>query len=363
MNRRQLLVALGLGAVAATTDTPTSANAHALVGLEQGNLSGDISMLTRQPSGYVYVRDSIVYRLPRSRKRRMAWTVDDGTSVTMINNYVNWVKQHNLRLTFFVYSDMHGWRTLAAKIRPLVATGQIQIANHTARHPDLTKLSTHQIQKELWDCHKFIVKHYGVDARPYFRPPYGAVNHHVVKAAAAIGYTKPIMWSGTLADATRISTTGIWNNVRQYMGNEVIMLAHANNTQTAHLFARILRRIRSKRLALVTLQDALSPRPKPPSVLHATVSGTSVSLTWSTVTNAQFYEVVYWESGIRKTLTVASRVHTFTGLIPGRQYQFRVASSVFGVKSGLSAGSNFVKIASPTPQPSPSAPEPNPSIT
>ena len=295
----------------------------------------------------------------------MAWTVDDGTSVTMINSYVNWVKQHNLRLTFFVYSDMHGWRTLASKIRPLVETGHIQIANHTARHPDLTKLSTHQIQKELWDCHKFIVKHYGIDARPYFRPPYGAINHHVVKAAAAIGYTKPIMWSGTLADATRISTTGIWNNIRQFMGNEVIMLAHANNTQTSHLFSRILQRIRSKHLTLVTLQDALSPKPKPPSVVRANRNGTSVVLSWSTVTNAQFYEISFWEAGVLRKIKTTETIYTVSNLDPGRPYVFHVVASVFGVKSAVSVGSNIIKIpaVAPTPSPSTSSPAPDPSAT
>jgi peptidoglycan/xylan/chitin deacetylase (PgdA/CDA1 family) len=354
VNRRKVLAALGLGAFALGNAKVQPANALEVSG------ASEVSTLATRPTNLVYVRDSIVYRLPRSRKRRMAWTVDDGTSVTMINAYVNWVKQHNLRLTFFVYSDMHGWRTLAGKIRPLVETGQIQIANHTARHPDLTKLSTHQIQKELWDCHKFIMKHYGVDARPYFRPPYGAINHRVVKAAAAIGYTKPIMWSGTLADATRISTYGIWNNVRQYMGNEVIMLAHANNTQTSHIFGRILRRIRSKHLTLVTLQDAMSPKPQAPSVIRANRNGTSVVLSWSTVTNAQFYDISFWEDGVLRTIKATRTIYTVANLDPGRTYVFHVAASVFGVKSGASVGSNIIKIPAITPSPSPSASSPTP---
>lgn len=363
MNRRKVLAALGLGAFAIGNATVQPVNALGSAG-QLFALDGDVATLSVLPRNRVYVRDSIVYRLPRSRKRRMAWTVDDGTNVKMINSYVDWVKQHNLRLTFFVYSDMHGWRTLAGKIRPLVEAGQIQIANHTARHPDLTKLSTHQIQKELWDCHKFIMKHYGVDARPYFRPPYGAINHRVVKAAAAIGYTKPIMWSGTLADATRISTTGIWNNVSQYLGNEVIMLAHANNTQTSHLFNRILRRIRSKHLTLVTLQDALSPKPKPPSVVQAVKNGVSIVLTWSTVTNAQFYEVSYSDAGVMRRIKVAGTKYVLGQTVPGHSYTFRVTASVFGVKSSPSVASQTIKIAlpvpAPTPTPLPTSPSPTP---
>ena len=339
--RRKFLAVIGLSTLSAALwgGKPASANA--------------LEVPSTPPKRLIYKRDSIIYRLPRSRQRRMAWTVDDGTNMTMINNYVKLAKQHDLRLTFFVYSGMSGWRKLAPKIRPLVESGQIQIANHTARHPDLTRLSTHQIQKELWDCHKFILKHYGIDARPFFRPPYGAVNHHVVKAAAAIGYTSPVMWSGTLADATRISTTGIWNNAKRYIGNEVILLAHANSTQTARVFGKILNRIRNKRLKLVTLNDALAPAPKPPSVVRAYLHDQKVTVTWTTVTNSQFYEIVYWESGELKKVQVQGRSRVFTDLVADHDYQFRVASSVFGVMSASSTATIAVRIESPDPNPEP----------
>lgn len=340
--RRRILAAFGLSALTAALWGASSAPAAAH------------ELPTNAPLRPIYRRGSIIYRLPRSSRRRMAWTVDDGTNMAMINNYVNLAKKNNLRLTFFVYSGMSGWRKLAPKIKPLVATGQIQIANHTARHPDLTKLSTQQIQKELWDCHKFIVKHYGIDARPFFRPPYGALNRHVVKAAAEIGYTSPVMWSGSLADATRISTSGIWNNAKRYIGNEVIMLAHANNTQASHLFGKILGRIKSKRLKLVTLNDALAPAPKPPSVVHAVVAGTAVTVTWTGVTNVQFYEVLYADAGTLKRVRSTGRSHQFTNLPAGYSYSFRVVASVFGVKSKPSVSTASVRIEPPVPEPEPS---------
>ena len=338
-----MLAALGVSALSFSLFRTPSAQAR------------DIETMSIAPEGAIYRRGSIIFRLPRSSRRRMAWTVDDGTSAEMINDYLQFVKKHDLRLTFFVYSGMSGWRKLAPKIKPLVQTGQIQIANHTARHPDLRKLSTSQIQKELWDCHKFILKHYGVDARPFFRAPYGAINQHVVKAAAAIGYTSPVMWSGSLADATRISTSGIWNNAKQYIGNEIILLSHANNTQTARLFEKILARIRYKRLKLVTLNDALAPAPKPPSVVRATVNGTSITVTWSAVTNAQFYQVVYSENGVTKRIVVNGRSHNFANLLEGRDYQFRIVSSVFGVKSAHSHPSVAVRIQPRVPDPAPTS--------
>lgn len=339
MNRRQLLAALGLGAFSATTLGANRAEAT------EPSAMNDVGSLV------IYKRGSIIYRLPRSRRRRMAWTIDDGTNITMINDYVQLAKKHDLRLTFFVYSGMQGWKKLAPKIKPMVESGQIQIANHTARHPDLTQLSTHQIQKELWDCHQFILKHYGIDARPFFRPPYGAVNRKVVKAAAAIGYTSPVMWSGTLADATRISTSGIWNNARRYIGNEVILLAHANNTQTAHIFGKILHRIRAKGLKLVTLNDAFAHAPKPPSIVHAQLLDSAILVTWSAVTNAQFYTVSYHEAGVLKQVNAKGRSLSVTDVTVGSTYQFQVASSVFGVSSANSLATAPIPIEVPSPDP------------
>ena len=339
MNRRQLIAALGIGVFSTTTLGTHSARAV------------EPSIISDIDAQVIYKRGSIIYRLPRSSRRRMAWTIDDGTDTRMINSYLQLAKKHNLRLTFFVYSGMKGWKTLSPKLRPMVESGQIQIANHTARHLDLTQLSTHQIQKELWDCHQFILKNYGIDARPFFRPPYGAINRRVVRAAAAIGYTSPVMWSGTLADATRISTSGIWNKARLFIGNEVILLAHANNTKTTHLYGKILRRIRSKRLRLVTLNDAFAKAPKPPSIVRAELADSTITVTWSTVTNAQFYVVSYQVGDEQKIAEVRQGVFTVADVVAGSTYQFKVAASVFGVTSDYSATTTPITIETPIPDP------------
>ena len=157
-----------------------------------------------------------IFRLPASSQRRMAWTIDDGTDVRAIRDYLVFAKKYDVRLTFFVYSGMSGWAANARTMKPMIESGQIQIANHTASHPDLTKLTPAQIKNELWKCHKFIVKTYGIDPRPYFRPPYGACNATVIAAAAEIGYTSPIMWSGTLGNASPNSKSRVWSFVKKY---------------------------------------------------------------------------------------------------------------------------------------------------
>ena len=331
MNRRSVLASLGLGALALSAPsliaTPVAAQP---VESEVG------SAVAVNPETVVYRRGSTLFRLPKSRQRRMAWTIDDGTSVAMLRKYLALVESENVRLTFFVYSSMSGWKTLAPQLRPLIASGQIQVGNHTAHHLDLTKLSTKQIQKELWTCHLFMLNNYGVDARPFFRPPYGAINSKVVKAAAAIGYTSPVMWSGTVADSTAISVAGIWRKAKRYVGNEVILLTHANNTQASKVFGKMLNLVSQRGLQLVTLNDAFAKSPAVPSQVNSQVQDQSIVVTWSQVTNAQTYDVFYVESGVQQTQRATGTQFVFSSAQPLVDYQFQVRANVFGVASARS---------------------------
>ncbi len=197
-----------------------------------------------------------IRELPKSDTKRVAWTVDDGTSPESVKRYIRLVRDNDLRLTFFIYSAMGSWLKNKSELQPLVDKGQIQLANHTMHHPALAGLSVKNIQRELMGAHNFIEKHFGVDVRPYYRPPYGSINQKVINAAAEIGYTKPMLWSGSLGDASNIRATRILQLARSSFYEGSIVLAHANNLTSSRVFPDILKMITSKELNLVTLADA-----------------------------------------------------------------------------------------------------------
>ena len=197
-----------------------------------------------------------ITRLPESDTARFAWTVDDGCSPDAVKAYINFVADNYLRLTFFVYAGVSPWQTQRKLLKPLVESGQIQLANHTMRHPLLTKLTTKQVQKELMDCHNFMERNYGIDAKPYYRPPYGGINAAVIDAAADIGYTKPMLWSGTLGDSGNIGSAKFMNLANRGMRDHGIVLGHANNMVAPNHFDRLLEIVNSRGLSTVTLTDA-----------------------------------------------------------------------------------------------------------
>ena len=291
----------------------------------------------------------------------MAWTIDDGTSYYAVKKYLEFAKDTNTRLTFFIYSDMSSWTKLAPLMRPMISSGQIQIANHTARHKDLTTLSDKKIKKELMDCHHFMLDTFGVDARPFFRPPFGAINDHVAHVAASIGYTKPVIWSGTLADSSAIPTTSIWRLAKVWVGNRIILLGHANNKRTAPLLYRIRRLTRDRSLKLVTLNDVYMARPKAPTHVIATARDSAALVSWYSVKNAQSYTVTVVETGAKHVVQAPKRSHVVTDLVNGEPYRFTVYATVFGRKSYVSSRTAAVTPLGPTPSPSGSA-DPTPTL-
>lgn len=202
---------------------------------------------------------SAIRKLPSSAIKRVAWTIDDGTSPDSLAAYLRLASDHDLRLTFFVYSRMGSWTQCKKELKPMVASGQIQLANHTARHPYLTRLSVAEIQKELKTAHNFLDKEFGVDARPFYRPPYGSLNQKVIQAAAEIGYDKPVLWTRTLDDARLKPSLGrIVNLTKSGFTDESIVLSHANGMLVTKAFPEIMREIKLKNLKLVTLNEVFS---------------------------------------------------------------------------------------------------------
>lgn len=272
----------------------------------------------------------------------MAWTVDDGWDARAILRYVQFVSSNRLRITFFVTSSAPGWARLQPQLQPMIDSGQVQVANHTARHRDLTKLSRAEIRRELMDCHHFLMDTYGVDARPFFRPPYGAINMRVVRAAASVGYTKPVMWSGTLADATRLSTSGIASFARRYIFNGVVLLGHANNMRTAPILDYIWRLTKARKLKLVTLNDVYTPRYRGPGGVTATAGIGSATVSWLPVKNAKTYVVTAYPSNATVTVQAPATSTSFSGLTAGVACTFTVHAVSLGVASTESAPSTPV---------------------
>jgi len=188
--------------------------------------------------------------------RQIAITVDDGYCAECAQAYAALAQATGIHITFNpngCYSEI--WNPLARALRPLIEAGQVQIGNHTFNHWWLTELTNAQIIAQLERNEEWIERTYGITARPWWRPPYGAYDERTNQLAASIGYTNTLMWNGSYGDSTVISPRALLALARQYSRPGVIMLGHANHPTVTHLFPQITEIITRRHLHPVTLDE------------------------------------------------------------------------------------------------------------
>lgn len=196
----------------------------------------------------------------------LALTVDDGVNSEVVRAYTQFAKDTGIRLTYFVNGTYSSWTDNADLLRPLVESGQVQLGNHTWSHPDLTKLSKPQIADELGRNDTFLKNTYGVDATPYFRPPYGSHDDNVDAVAADLGYDVATLWSGSLADSSLITEDYIVKMAEVYFTAQSIVIGHLNHLPVTHVYPQLVDLIRARNLRTVTLNDVFLR----PEISHVT---------------------------------------------------------------------------------------------
>jgi peptidoglycan/xylan/chitin deacetylase (PgdA/CDA1 family) len=193
----------------------------------------------------------------------LAWTIDDGTSAEVISAYAAFAAATGIRLTMFANGTYSAWDENVDALAPLIASGQVQLGNHTWSHADLTKLDDAGVADELQRNHDFIADTFGVDARPFFRPPFGFHNDRVDAIAADLGYTVPTLWYGSLSDSGEIPAQLIVDFAREWFLPQHIVIGHLNFMPVTTVFDELRAIIDERDLTTVTLNDVFSSEQHP----------------------------------------------------------------------------------------------------
>lgn len=188
----------------------------------------------------------------------LSLTLDDGVDSEVVRAYAQLAKDTGIRLTMFVTGVYASWTDNRDLLLPLVESGQIQLGNHTWIHPDLTKLTGSRIADELRHTDQFIRDTFGVDATPYYRPPYGAYNDLVQSVAADFGYTQTALWDGNIGDDQILAPRDIVANADKYYVPQKIVIGHLNHPPVTGVYHELVDIIHDRRLRTVTLNDVFS---------------------------------------------------------------------------------------------------------
>lgn len=143
------------------------------------------------------------------------------------------------------------------------------IGNHTQNHPDLTTLSDAGVREEIRTGAASIRSVTGVDPRPYFRFPFGAVNARVIRLANAECYVPfrwtvdTLGWQGTKA----MSAAAVRQRVLDGASPGGIILMHLgahptdSSTLDADALPGIIAGLRAQGYTLVTVERLLPAAP------------------------------------------------------------------------------------------------------
>jgi peptidoglycan-N-acetylglucosamine deacetylase len=191
-----------------------------------------------------------------AKARQVAITIDDGYCAECAQAYATLAQTTGIHITFNpngCYGEI--WTPLAKTLRPLIEAGQVQIGNHTFNHWWLTELSDGEVTAQLEQNEEWIEQTYGITARPWWRPPFGAYDDRTNELAASIGYTNVLMWNGSYGDSTPLRPRAILALARRYLRPGVVMLGHANHPEVTGIFPQLAEIVTARGLHPVTLDE------------------------------------------------------------------------------------------------------------
>jgi peptidoglycan-N-acetylmuramic acid deacetylase len=147
------------------------------------------------------------------------------------------LRERGLHVTFFLSGH---WVDHNPELAQQMLADGHELGNHSYSHPDLTHLADDQIVYELDYTDQVVWDNVGVRTRPYFRPPFGARNRHVLDVAAASGF-RSIYWSLDSGDWLPRATAGaVAGKILRYAAPGDIVVEHVGSEASAEALPVIL---------------------------------------------------------------------------------------------------------------------------
>ncbi len=220
-----------------------------------GRISGIESTRSVIASGDPMV---VVRRPASSSDKLVALTFDDGPWPGQTDKILDILKKNNIHATFFMLGRQA--RKSPQLVRRAAAEGNA-VGSHSQSHAQLTKLKPPAIRKEIAGGVSAVGAATGV--RPvWFRPPYGATNAAVRKAARAVK-VNIALWEIDTLDWTRPGAHTIYRNAVRSTKPGQIVLMHdggGDRAQTIKALPTIIDDLRSKGFTFVTLDELTAAR-------------------------------------------------------------------------------------------------------
>lgn len=187
-------------------------------------------------------------------KKQIIFTFDGGAGMNSGPKILEIAKKHNVKVTFFVTGKFIEKYPKATK---QIALDGHEIFNHTYSHPYLTKISDEQIIEEFAKTEKIINDLTDKSTKPYFRPPYGDRNKHVIDFAASLGY-QSVYWTLDALDWMPDKTAEfVKTRIESNLKNGAIILMHTGDDITGQILDEVFTYIENQGYKIVSLTEGI----------------------------------------------------------------------------------------------------------
>lgn len=189
--------------------------------------------------------------------KMIALTFDFGSDTGNLPTILQILTDHQVKSTFFATGESASKNPDA--IRTILAQGS-ELGNHSWSHPNFTLITAAQMNEEIMKTHNIIREITNQSPKPYFRPPYGALNAAVLQAAGNAGYSQTITWNIDTLDWQGVSAAAIQDKVISLAAPGAIILMHVGSgaTHTPEALPGLIKGLREKGYELVTITQLLS---------------------------------------------------------------------------------------------------------
>lgn len=194
-----------------------------------------------------------VYRVDINEKK-VALTVNAAWDDEDLDDFLKIFEKNNVKVTFFVVGDF-----IKSHENALVRINSAghEIGSHSDTHPDMTKLTANEIEKELRNCEEKIFKVTG-KAVKLFRAPSGAYNNAVIETAENLGYTA-VQWDVDTIDWKGKTADEMVNIVKKKLQNGSIILTHLGAENTKEALPKIIKTIKDAGYEIVPVSELVYP--------------------------------------------------------------------------------------------------------
>ena len=189
--------------------------------------------------------------------RNISLTFDDGPDEIYTAQILDILKKYHVRATFYLLGSKVGKNS--ELVKRMVQEGHI-IANHTFTHPDMRKITSDQVVKEMIDTQNVIEKVSGLRTA-IMRPPYGFANDAVIEQLKGLDY-KAIHWTIDPKDwESTITVDQILIRTLPYInGDDAIVLMHdssGDRSSTVKALPELIETLQKNGFVFVTTDKML----------------------------------------------------------------------------------------------------------